>query len=275
MDAHVRQPRDLFTLDVLSRHLGGYQVPAGVFDPSGPWTQTYGIYTLARQGGRLGHVRLTREPTPPAAFTLGLEYEKRKSLRYVQRISAQMQCRADALSTPTAWRFTAVSLDPQGKPTPNTRIEKSAEAEAGEVVFTCHGRATRVPLPGPHTLRWALLDAVQRLPRDPSLARRLTLIDHFDQVKPDQELHYRGTERVHLGAQQVRREQVVQLDKGRVYRPTLAEEGGQAVQLHRFTHVGRGVVPWVYWVTDAGRVLFAVSGLEGYVLEPPSKAKEQ
>jgi len=275
MDAHVAQPSELFTLNVLSRHLGGYQVPTGAFDPGGPWTQTYGIYTLAARGGRLGRVRLTREPTPPAAFTLGLEYEKNKPRRYEQRISAQVQCQADALSTPTAWRFTAVSLDPQGKPALNTRIEKSAEAKAGEVVFTCHGRATRAPLAGPHTLRWALSDAVQRLPRDPSLLLPFTLIDHFDQVKPDQQLRYRGAQRVYLGAQQVRRDEVVQLDKGRVSRPTLVQEGGQPVRLHRFTHVGRGVVPWVYWVTDAGRVLFAVAGLEGYVLEPEAKAKEQ
>jgi len=275
MDADVREPKDLFTLDVLSRHLWGYPVPAGAFDPSGSRTQTYGIYTLAARGGRLGHVRLTREPTSPAAFTLRLEYEKRKPLRYVQRISAQMQCRADALSQPTAWRFTAVSLGPQGKPAPHTHIEKSAEAKAGEVVFTSRGRKSRVALPGPHTLRWALLDAVQRLPRDPSLALGFTLIDHFDQAKPDQELHYRGAQSVQLGARQVRREQVVQLDKGRVFRPTLVEEGGQPVRLHRFTQVGRGIVPWVYWVTDAGRVLFALSGLEGYVLEPEAKTKEQ
>jgi len=69
------------------------------------------------------------------------------------------------------------------------------------------------------------------------------MLDHFDQVKPGQSISYRTTIDVMLG--------------------------GRAVRLHGFDHLGEGIVPWVYWVDDQGRLLFAVSGLAGYLLNAP------
>ena len=42
---------------------------------------------------------------------------------------------------------------------------------------------------------------------------------------------------------------------------------GQPVRLHAYDHLGEGIVPWIYWVDDRGRLLLAVSGLEAYLLD--------
>ena len=104
------------------------------------------------------------------------------------------------------------------------------------------GRTQRqIPAPGAYAVNWALFEAVGRLPREEFEPLRFTMLDHFDQLKPGQVLSYRETADVSLG--------------------------GRSVRLHAYDHLGEGIVPWIYWVDDEGRLLFAVSGLEAYLLD--------
>jgi hypothetical protein len=41
---------------------------------------------------------------------------------------------------------------------------------------------------------------------------------------------------------------------------------GTLLRLHVYHHLGDGNMPWVYWVDEQGRLLFAVSGFEAYAL---------
>jgi len=74
-----------------------------------------------------------------------------------------------------------------------------------------------------------------------------------------------------LGQREVRKQRWVQLEKGRIRKTYMAKEGGRDVRLHAYSQVGRGIVPWVYWVDEQGRLLFIVAGLEGYVLNAQAK----
>ena len=46
------------------------------------------------------------------------------------------------------------------------------------------------------------------------------------------------------------------------------EFAGGPVRLHGFRQIGRGVLPYEYWVDEQGRLVLAVGGYQGYLLNP-------
>jgi len=247
MPAEASKPQDLFTLNVLAPHLEGFRPPRGPHDPRGDWTLAYVVYTLGAirgPGGRLGRLVVERRASDDGGATLGVEYEKRVNPRYVQRVSAEIACRGDALATPVRWTFSSEITGRAGGsegPVESTRIEQSAVAEGGQVEIRDGTGARRLAVSPPWAINWALFEAVGRLPRGPFDPIGFTLLDHFDQPKPGQVLSYRLSADVELA--------------------------GRPVRLHAYDQLGEGVVPWIYWVDDAGRLLVAVSGLEAYVVD--------
>lgn len=234
---------DHFSLSRLAGVLRAYRRPEGGFDAKGHWQTSYGVYTLARRASRVGKMRLTRKADAGGGAAIALDYEKTAPGGFRQKVTARMSCRADALATPTAWTFESKVLDPKGKPLKNTSLKKSARVSGKWIEIRDGGRKSsrRIARPAAYTINWAIFDAVQRLGRQAFRPLRFTMIDHFDQVKPDQTLARRKTATVAVG--------------------------GKPLRLHACEQSGRGIVPWVYWADDAGRLLFAVAGLEAYVLE--------
>lgn len=231
-----------FTLDTVSGPLKRFRRPAGRFDPNGAWQSEYGVYTLAGQGALAGKLRINHKPISDNSLVLNIAYEK--SLPgHSQQIAAELHCRCDQLSTPLRWTLTSQIRDRVGNPIRNTKLKQSAVAEKGYIEIDDGRSKRRIDVESGYTINWALFDAVQRLPRRKFEPLRFTMLDHFDQVKAGQSISYRETIDVMLG--------------------------GRAVRLHGFDHLGEGIVPWVYWVDDRGRLLFAVSGLEGYLLNAP------
>ena len=233
---------DHFSLSRLANILRAYRRAAGGFDAKGHWQTTYGVYTLARLAARVGKMRLTRKADVGGA-AIALDYEKTAPGGFRQKVVARMTCRADALATPTAWTFESNVVDGKGKPLKNTSLKKSARVRGEWIEITDGGgkSSRRIALPGAYTINWAIFDVVQRLGREAFAPLRFTMIDHFDQVKPGQTLARRKTATVAVG--------------------------GKPLRLHACEQSGRGIVPWVYWVDDRRRLLFAVAGLEAYVLE--------
>ena len=150
----------------------------------------------------------------------------------------------DTLATPERWTFSSqIARGPGGGQglVEGTRIEQSATAVDGGVEIRGGASVRRLAVERPFAINWALFVAVGRLPREPFDPIRFTMLDHFDQVKPNQTLSYRESVDVLLA--------------------------GRPVRLHAYDHLGEGIVPWIDWVDDAGRLLFAVSGLEAYLLD--------
>jgi len=229
-------------LDIIARVLERFRPPRDRFDPNGPWQSAYGVYTLAGQGALAGKLRIERGAVSEDRFVLKMVYEK--SLPgHLQQVEAEIHCRNDELGTPVRWTLTSEIRDRAGNAIRNTKLKKSAVAEKGYIEID-DGRGKRqIDVESGCTTNWVLFDAVQRLPRRKFEPLRFTMLDHFDQVKAGQSISYRETIDVMLG--------------------------GRAVRLHGFDHLGEGIVPWVYWVDDLGRLLFAVSGLAGYLLNAP------
>jgi len=261
--------KDIFTLNVLGPALAEFQPPTGAFDPAGDWTHRYGVWTVGQRGcARVGHVGLARSVGKDGTAVLRLEYVKTYSGAFQGRTMASIQCRADRLATPLSWTASVESLTPKGARVPNTAIQTTGRV-AGKALALTSGKARRtLPLPEAYTINWSLFDAVQRLPRGAFEPLRFALLDDFDEVKPDQRLAWWQTATVTLGGRRVQKPVWERLEKGRIRRTVWATEGARAVTLHGYVHTGPGIVPVVYWVDEAGRLLFVVAGIEAYVYEP-------
>lgn len=260
--------RELFPLNSLTHHLAGYRPPAEPHDPGGEWTLGYRVFTLAGRGGSMGSLQIHRHRVSQQGFTLDVRLDTVLSGECRQQLTAEMLCRSDALSTPIRWQFNSdTNARGTGLPVRTPRLVKSAAVEGRYVELTEGESKRRLPLPSAYTVNWALFDAVQRLPREPSEPLSFDLFDHFDQIKRDQRLSYRGAFAVRLPQRPALKPRRQQAQK--VNAPA-GRNSANVVKLHAFDHLGRGIVPWVYWVDETGRLLFAVSGLEAYVLETPA-----
>jgi hypothetical protein len=230
-----------FTLDILTPHLKGFQIPYGGFDPDQTWQHTYQVYTLAGRGGRVGILNLHRRNTEDRNVLLEVNYKKLLPGQHTQIVLASIQCRDDKLATPLTWKYSSTIQNLQGKAISHTTLEKSAVKEGLAIDFKDGKTNHRIHKPNDYTINWALFDVVQRLPRRKRQTLSFTLLDHFDQVKPNQTLAYHSEQEVRIHDADVR--------------------------LHRFDQLGEGIVPWIYWVDTSGRLFFVVSGLEAYILD--------
>lgn len=263
---------DDFSLEFISSRLTNFKIPEAPFDPAGNWRLDYGVYTFSttRQGpspgGLVGRMTLTRQAVDEKQADLVLAYEK-NGPGTVQKVAATMRCGTGALSTPVRWEYSAEVVDSDGKPYENSRIAKRAVAADGRIEIVDDHSTRQIALSGPFTVNWALWDAVMRMPRGEAAPLQFTLLDHFDQAKRGQSLAFRKSAVVALGRRQTKEQTWQDLNKGRIRQTRWVLSGGRDVTLHAFEQLGEGIVPWVYWTDDQGRLLFVVAGLEVYILD--------
>ncbi|MBN1418742.1 MAG: hypothetical protein JXP34_08190 [Planctomycetes bacterium] len=236
-------PAEVFPLACMADLVRALAPPAGPFDPAGDRTLDFALHTIGQVGtNRAGSVRITRARREGGEVTLAVEYRKIYPGRATGLVEAEMTCRADALSTPIRWRHAYGSIDAAGARIPSTRIEKTGTVEGDAIVFSDARSVRRVPRPPAYTTNWALFDVIPRLPREPFDPIRFSLLDDFDEMKPDQVVSYRTAVDVRTKAGTLR--------------------------LHGYDHLGRGIVPTVYWTDGAGRLLIVAAGIEAFLFEP-------
>jgi len=247
MAKQTRAPTLGFPLNTVGNVVSLLRPPGEAFDATGDFQATYGVFATSRAATRAGELRLRRSKAPDGCIVLAMRMTRRQPGGCAQRTVARMRCKADALATPVEWTFESDLRTPAGKPVPHTRIRKTATAADGEIVIKDGPHVQRLKVASAYTINWALFDAVGRLPRKAFPPIAFDLIDHFDQLKGAQTLSYRASRPVRLA--------------------------GQPVRLHAYDHLGRGIVPWVYYVNDRGLLVLAVSGLEAYGLLSAGPAK--
>lgn len=230
-----------FPLDTLGPVLAACKVPQGAFAPDATWDQTYGVYTLTGRGTKVGTVKLGRAVGAKGAMRLAIRYNRSLS-GGSQRIVGTIHSRTgDLLPAPRQWEFQSEVFDAAGKPVAHTKQAKTGTLAGGVVRIKSPGGVEAHKIAGPCAITWALFSVVQMLPGEKTQLPAFTLIDHYDQIKPDYRISYRKTLDVAVGKKTVR--------------------------LTAYDQIGRGNVPWVYWVDDNHRLLLVVAGLEAYVLE--------
>lgn len=256
---------DLFAARLAQSQLAEVPPPAKA---SPAWRRTYQVMTLTLKSSMAttGNVALVRRPATDG-FVLELEYRKTAVLGFHNVLKATIRCQADRLGTPRSWQFESTTIPiPDGPPDPAIRWEQSAEREGDGYRLTEGGRERRLAMNGEGTINWALLAVLGSLPPDPGPPIACTVLDDFDQVKPGLELRARGVREVLVGGKEEAKEQEIQLEKGRVFRPTTVWTGGWPGQVARFDLTGPGIVSRAYYTDQAGRVLFMAGGTEALAL---------
>jgi len=259
--------KDEFPLAILAAALAKFQPPEGAFAPGGGWTQRYGLYTIGQRSlARVGAVVLRRS-APDGGPVLRVDYRKQFPGVHTGVVEAEIRSGRGGEWAPRSWRVVYQAATPQGKALAGTRVEKSGRVVGDAIEIRDATTTRRIPRPEAFTLNWLLFDAVQRLPRAAFEPKRFTLLDDFDVVKANHTLSYRKTVEVLLGGRRVQKQRWETLEKGRIRRASWGREGDRPVRLHAYDHLGDGIVPEVYYVDDAGRLLFVVAGIEAYVWE--------
>ena len=248
-DTNANASMEHYPLCSLLTALKTFRPPAGPFDPAGAWEQQYGMFTLAGRAAsakRVGSLKLRRAVGQKGNVALHVQYDK-QATGGGQQVTGELYTHVDRpLSTPRKWTFHARLLDASGKPIPRTTVSKTADVADGRIRIADAQEARTIAVAGPYTVNWCLFDAVQRLAREKTKPIEFTLIDHFDQPKPEHVLAWRG-------------------------KMDVVVAGGKTIPACVYEQLGRGNVPWVYWTDQRGRLLFIVAGLEAYVLEPPQQ----
>ena len=230
-----------FPLDTLGPVLAACKVPQGKFAPSAAWEQTYGIYTLTGRGSKVGTVKLNWAVGAKGATRLAVRCDRSLSGGSQRTVGTIYSRTGDLLPAPRRWEFVSEVFDAGGKPVAHTKQAKTGTLADAWVRSKGPGGVVTHKITGTCAINWALFSVVQALPGEKTEAQTFTLIDHYDQIKPDCRISYRKTLDVKIGKETVR--------------------------LTAYDQVGRGNVPWVYWVDPNGRLLLVVAGLEAYVIE--------
>ena len=266
--ADTLRPEALFGLDMLAEHLAGFQPPTAAHDPAGDWELTYTAYCLAAEqgvGGPVGTLRLRRTRHDGERFVLDVVSEKRSAYRFTDSLTAEIEAHGTRLPEPLRWSWEELIRGLRGDVVPRSQLKRSATLQGGMLAIG----SRKVPLTGPCTLHWLLMEAVGRLPREPFAPLTFTLLDQLDEVKTGHTLRYAESPTVLLGQSPLK----PRAQPAAAHQPQAAEVIGRPVRLHAYHHFGDGVLPSVYWVDDQGRLLIAAAGVEAYVLN--SFAKNQ
>jgi hypothetical protein len=222
--------------------------PAPAGDPTRPDLQRYlllesvpspkGDHKMRNKGELL----LERREADGADFTLSARHTRQSRGPDAPdwfRVEAEIECHDDDLVSCRAWRVVE-QLWRRHEPVAQTRVERSGEVDGARGVIRRTGRPELSFAPGRSlTTDWALIDAVQRLGsrnEDPPV---FDLLEDLDAHRPDQRLA--------------------------PLPPCEVELGGESVTLHGFSRLGRGVLPWHYYLDASGRLLMALGALTALV----------
>jgi len=231
------------TLDFLEQ-LGvfkGFRSPTGPFDPSGAWSNTYRLW-MVQQWNSGGMLTLRRKPQGGKGVKLKVDQTILQWSGHVRHLNAEVDCLADTLATPTTWSLATQVFGPDAKVFDDTVMTEGGTLGGGVREVRSGQRSRKQKVPTPITSNWSLLDTVQRLSGKATKPLAFAMLDEMDLLKCDQELSYRGEKVMNLG--------------------------GKEVKLTGYHQIGRGVLPWQYWVNEQSRLLFAFSGVRAWIYDP-------
>ncbi len=235
------------SLDALRTYgaLKGLAPPQDAFDPAGTWRHIYRLWLVGNGASQYrGFIEVGRG-TPATDGTVNLDVQRTLVLGHhpaIHTTTARLKCAADALCTPRSWQIEAQTLTVDMKPFARSRVAESASVRGQTITITRGKRRLERCVPTPFTSDFSLFDAVQRLCMEKTQPMGFALLQDLDQIKAGQRLSYR--ERIRF------------------------EVGGKELALSCYQQIGRGILPYRYYVDAQGRLLIAISGIRAYIFDP-------
>jgi len=229
-----------YPLNILKNYLEKFSPPEKPFIPDDEWKSEYKMFSMA--SGRAGHagtLLFKRKPLSEKEAFIELTIDKAGIDRYWQKTNAKIKFKTDLLSSPVKWQYESKITKPNGELLKNTEIKKYAVNQDGKINVICKHNKTVIKSSRNIAMSWLLFDAVQRMPKEKSNVSDFTLIDHFDQFKPNNTISFQKKIEINTT---------------------------EKLELYSFLQLGNGIIPIVYYVNKYGQLLFVVSGIEAYAL---------
>lgn len=228
-------------------------IPAATpnFNPEKGWTHTYRIWRCHgyRQSGNrhTGFLKLTSRPIAGSSSQFQVEQQIITNENFLTKISATIQCRDDELSTPIRWELESDFFNRGGRQLKKLHQEESAEVGHREINFKKgHFRSTQ-SLGRRMTADWCLFPAVQRIQFDQFRPLQFDLLEGLSLLKENQQLSKKGESGITIQ--------------------------GKRVKLHGYKQIGRGILPYEYWLDETNRLVLVTTFSAAYILDP--QAEEQ
>jgi len=247
--AAKREPVAVLPIPRAVQILAGLTPPTEPFSPQAAWSLRYRLVSgKVSKGPRAkelftGHLLLDRKPTG-GGCTLTATQRLGQNDGSSYDVTASIDSAPDPLSTPRSWTLESINLDATG-----AKVEGTAWSEAGEVTadgILRHGlRDRKLPKPAAFTTNWNLFEALPRL-GEGSLPG-FTMLEELQLAKAEQSI--------------------------RPLTELAFETAAGKVTLRGYQHVGRGLLPAVWWLDSAGRVI-AWIGVERAWLYDPSAGRQ-
>lgn len=216
--------------------------PHGAFYPEGSWNHSFAMYWLIPRGAiKVGEVTLVRREKNSNGFILGVQPRRFSVSGFSQFVRAELHCKNNALASPVSWVFDSkLARNAHDRPYLQSGRRSTGTVRDGVLTIRDRFRTARTSLEGAYGSEWAIMEAVQRLPRERTPALDYTLIKQFGTPEPSHTLSYRD-------------QVIVPIKDG-------------SLKLHSYCDVGASVIPTTYWVDEHDRLVFVCTGLQVYAL---------
>lgn len=231
----------------------GFPPTPAEFDPKGNGTNTYriwGCHGYLNSGNHdVGYLQIERiRKEDPVSYSLKITQELMQTHGVVNEIKAEVKCLHNPIASPVSWQLTSRIIDPHGKTNDALTMEEKVTYKNHDILeVNTGGRTFTRKVKSPLAADWGLFSLVQELPyRQEESKREFHLLEGLSLLKEDHRLSFQGIHDVKIGDQEM--------------------------PLNLFEQIGRGVLPYEYWLDDQHRLLMVVTMSRVYVLD--DKAKE-
>lgn len=235
--------QELGVLDDLS-------VPRGKFNPENEWVNCYRIWTCHgyREKGNECHGFLRIERTRKAAtHVLKIARKLVHDAGMMHAVRAEINCQDNTLASPVSWRlesnFTNLTAE---KPAATLETAETGRiVKNGNVKISARGGDYTLETSGPLTTDWSLFDAVQRFQNAQAYPESFDLLEGLGVLKTGHSLGSLADVSVN--------------------------HNGKPLLLSGICQLGRGVLPYEYWIGPNSRLLLATTGSRAYLLDPDAE----
>ena len=175
-----------FQLGLMENLLQDYKIPEHKSRK-----RKYKMFSLAagspQQAGSLFfHTEIIKK----SFYRLNLKIEKTGAAKNKQITQAEISYKIDLYATPMKWQYSSKMIDPQGEIIKNTFIKKSAKISDNQIIISSAGSVEKIDFNGNITMNWLLFDKARSMINHKNSKLDFTLIDHFDEIKPNNILYY-------------------------------------------------------------------------------------
>jgi len=222
------------------------------FSPEREWKNVYRIWTCHgyRESGNANRGFLTVERKnrgSKTGFTLTVNQTIANDQKIRQSLSAEMECRADALASPVRWKLSSRFTGPDGREIADLQRDEEAKVDGEVVNVLVNGNRFQRKVTGPWTSDWCLLESIQRLPFKKQVPAVFCMLEELSLSRPGHRIFYKGL-------------YPLDIDAGKR-------------SLHWFQQTGQGILPYDYWIDESHRLMIMTTLSVVYILDEKAPEK--